>query len=539
MRKKLFFSNGYGRRAFAPRNARKKGYKGGVSALALRALLLAAALAAVGCDQPAARAKPHPTPTHKGSATSTSELQQEEGGAWLTFGADPAHASINTTETAITAATVNQLHRSWDVQLPDLADERPILVRNLTMPDGNKHDVLYVTTDKGTLIALDAAVGKTFWAVTPKVNYPGAKYTKSTPAADPANNVIYSYGLDGYVHRFQLTTGKEMEGNGWPVRVTRMPLSEKVSSPLNLINGYLYVTTASFSGDAPPYQGHMVAINVKNGSHHVFNALCNDHTHLLALNECPYNGAGIWARPAVVEDPITGHIFFTTSDGYFTANQGGSNWGDSVIEMTPDGSTVLDSYTPENYATEAFQNRDLGSTAPVMLPPIPQSKTPYLAVQAGKEGLLRLLNRQNLSGQGGPAHVGGELQTVELPDLCPTLAQPLAWKASDGTVWLFVATLCHMDAYKVVTSARGVTTLQKGWYLGIEATSPIMAGGLLFVATNHALLALDPNTGKQLWSSAQESAGGSIAGIHWETPIVVGNRIFCPDESGMMTSYSL
>ncbi|HEY7355587.1 MAG TPA: PQQ-binding-like beta-propeller repeat protein, partial [Ktedonobacterales bacterium] len=259
----------------------------------------------------------------------------------------------------------------------------------------------------------------------------------------------------------------------------------------------------------------------------------------LALNECPYNGAGIWARPAVVEDPITGHIFFTTSDGYFTANKGGSNWGDSVIEMTPDGSTVLDSYTPENYAIEAFQNRDLGSTAPVMLPPIPQSKTPYLAVQAGKEGLLRLLNRQNLSGQGGPAHVGGELQAVELPDLCPTLAQPLAWKAPDGSVWLLVATLCHMDAYKVVTSAQGVTRLQKAWYLGIEATSPIMAGGLIFVASSHALLALDPNTGKQLWSSAQASAGGTIAGIHWETPIVVGGRIFCPDESGEMTSYSL
>ena len=116
--------------------------------------------------------------------------------------------------------------------------------------------------------------------------------------------------------------------------------------------------------------------------------------------------------------------------------------------MTPDGSTILDSYTPENYATEAFQNRDLGSTAPVMLPTIPQSKTPYLAVQAGKEGLLRVINRQNLSGQGGPGHVGGELQTVELPDLCPTLAQPVAWQDASGSIWLIVATLCHMDALK-------------------------------------------------------------------------------------------
>jgi len=508
---------------------------GGVSALALRALLLAVALVAAACDQQTAPRPAHAKP-HRGAVDG---LQQEERGAWLTFGDDPAHESINTAENTITAATVSRLHRAWNVQLPDLADERPVLVRNLPMPDGQKHDVLYVTTDNGTLMALNANTGGTFWAVTPQANYLNPKYTKSTPAADPANNLIYSYGLDGKVHRFQLTTGKELQGNGWPVRVTRMPLSEKVSSPLNLINGYLYVTTASFSGDAPPYQGHMVAINVKTGATHVFNSLCNDHTHLLALNECPYNGGGIWARPAVVEDPVTGHIFFTTSDGYFTANTGGSNWGDSVIEMTPDGSTILDSYTPENYASEAFQNRDLGSTAPVMLPTIPQSKTPYLAVQAGKEGLLRVLNRQNLSGQGAPAHVGGEIQTVELPDLCPTLAQPLAWKDPGGAIWLFVATLCHMDAFRVVTSAQGVTTLQKAWYLGVQATSPILAGGLLFVATSHALLALDPGTGKQLWSSAQASAEGTIAGIHWETPIVVDGRVYCPDESGQITSYSL
>jgi outer membrane protein assembly factor BamB len=502
--------------------------------LALRALLLALGLASAACNQQAAQ----PPPKSNATTGGASAIQQEEGGAWLTFGGDPAHESINTSEKAITAATVSHLRRAWHVQLPDLADERPILVRNLTMPNGQKHDVLYVTTDKGTLIALNADTGKTFWAVTPRSGE-GAKYTKATPAADPANNLIYSYGLDGYVHRFQLTTGKELQGSIWPVLVTKMPLSEKVSSPLNLINGYLYVTTASFSGDAPPYQGHMVAINVKNGATHVFNSLCNDHTHVMALNECPYNGGGIWARPAVVQDPVTGHIFFTISDGFFTANKGGSNWGDSVIEMTPDGARVLDSYTPENYASEAFQNRDLGSTAPVMLPTIPQSHTPYLAVQAGKEGLLRVINRQNLSGQGGPTHIGGEIQTVELPDLCPTLAQPLAWQDASGSIWLFVATLCHMDAFRVVTSPQGVTKLQKAWYLGVEATSPILAGGVLFVATGQALLALDPHTGHQLWSSAQPSAGGSIAGIHWETPIVVDGRVYCPDEEGQMTAYSL
>lgn len=538
MQKRYFSKNGRDQRKPFQRDAKHpaKHHRSSVLALAVRGLLLAVALLAAACDQQ--QPAPHHPVKKKPTKDGTIAIQQEEGGAWLTFGGDPLQASVNSDEKSITTSTVSTLHRDWHIQLPDLADERPILVRNLTMPDGQKHDVLYVTTDKASLIAINAETGAIFWEATPD-SAANPKYTKSTPAADPANNLIYSYGLDGKVHRFQLTTGKELQGNGWPAQVTLMPLSEKVSSPLNLINGYLYVTTASFSGDAPPYQGHMVAINVKTGDTHIFNSLCNDHTHLLALNECPYNGGGIWARPAVVQDPVTGHIFFTTSDGYFTANQGGSNWGDSIIEMTPDGSTVLDSYTPENYAQEAFQNRDLGSTAPVMLPTIPESRTPYLAVQAGKEGLLRVVNRQNLSGQGGPAHVGGEIQTVQLPDLCPTLAQPVAWKDPNGAIWLIVATLCHMDAFQVVTSPQGVTTLQKAWYLGIEATSPIIAGGVLFVATGQNLLALDPTTGHQLWSSAQAGAGGNIAGIHWETPIVVGGRLYCPDESGQITAYNL
>src|SRR5262249_54374383 len=159
-----------------------------------------------------------------------------------------------------------------------------VLAGGLLMPDGRRHDVIYVTTDRGTLIALDAASGARFWAVTPKSSNP--KYTKASPAVDQVHGLVYSVGLDGRVHRFRATTGQELRGGGWPVAVTRMPLSEKLSSALNLVGSYLYVTTASFSGDAPPYQGHVVAIDVRTGATHIFNSLCHDRTHLLALNEC-------------------------------------------------------------------------------------------------------------------------------------------------------------------------------------------------------------------------------------------------------------
>jgi outer membrane protein assembly factor BamB len=462
-----------------------------------------------------------------------------ESGAWTTFAANPSDPSVNSAENLINASSVSRLHRIWSVKLPDLADERPIFVPNLIMADGKQHDVIYVTTDKGTLMARDAATGAKLWATTPKSDNP--KYTKASPAADSAHNMVYSYGLDGKVHRFRATTGQELPGGGWPVLVTKMPLSEKVSSALNLYRDYLYVTTASFSGDAPPFQGHVVAVNVKTGVSHVWNSLCSDHDHVMALNECPINYGGIWGRPGVSPDPVTGNIFLTVSDGYFTANQGGHDWGDTVVELTPDVTRVVDSYTPDDYAEEAFQNRDMGSTEPALLPAIPKSRTPYLAIQAGKEGLIRLINRQDLSGQHGPSHVGGSLQTLVLPDQAPTLSQPLTWRDSkDGSAWVFVPTMGHIDAFRAVTSAQGVTRLQKAWYQAIASTSPIIAGNVLFTTSSTGgVQALDPRTGHELWRSDVKSAGGSIGHIHWEAPIVVGGRLYVTDESSWLTAYGI
>jgi outer membrane protein assembly factor BamB len=67
----------------------------------------------------------------------------------------------------------------------------------------------------------------------------------------------------------------------------------------------------------------------------------------------------------------------------------------------------------------------------------------------------------------------------------------------------------------------------------------VLVGGVLFAATQGKLLALDPRSGQQLWSSAQLSASGTAGGTHWESPIIVGGRIYVCDESGAVPAYSL
>ncbi|MGZ3714590.1 MAG: outer membrane protein assembly factor BamB family protein [Ktedonobacterales bacterium] len=455
---------------------------------------------------------------------------------WVRFGFDASRSGVNASERALTPGNVGQLHRLWQVQLPGVADSSPILLHGLALPDGSTRDVLYVTTRDGRLLAVDAASGATLWSHQTS----GPKITHSSPVADPSRQYVYAYGLDGSLHKYRATDGLETSGGGWPVRITLMRETEKESSALNIANGSIYVTTSGYIGDAPPYQGHVVAVRLGDASTHVWNSLCSDLPRLLTAGDCQAQQSGIWARGGAVIDPVTGNIFVTTGNGPYDADRGGHNWGDSIVELSGDGSRVLDSYTPATHQRLNDADQDLGSVAPGPLQAGTGSKTPHLLVQGGKDGILRLLNRDNLSGAGGPGHIGGELQSITLG--CGVFAQPAVWSensAGGGTDWVFVATTCGLRAFQVVTDGSGTTRLRQAWTADITATSPVVAGGVLFALSNQGAIALDPHTGHRLWSSQQASAGGGIGGIHWESPIVIGGRLYCSDESGQLSVYGL
>lgn len=490
-------------------------------------LLLAAALALGSCAAaPASAVHPGPGTVAAGQPGTTD---------WPTFGFDAARGGVNPAETHITAATVGALRLLWRAALPDVADSSPTLLHAVRLANGATRELLYVTTRDGRLLALDAANGATRWSHQPR----GPKITHSSAVADPARQVVYAYGLDGGVHQYQAGTGAEVTGGGWPAPITRMTETEKESSALNLADGRVYATTSGYIGDATPYQGHVVAITAAGGTARVFNSLCSNVARLLAGNDCTAQRSGIWARGGAVIDPTTGAIFVATGNGPFNANSGGADYGDSVLELAPDGSRLLDSYTPSSYQRLEDTDADLGSAAPALLPPLPASATPSLLVQAGKDAKLRLLDRRNLSGAGGPGHVGGELQTVDFPG-CGVFTQPAVWSdPARGDVWVFVAGSCGFAAYTVATDASGAPRLRQAWGAGFTASSPVLAGGVLFAATSGDVLALDPRTGKQLWSSTRSSAGGGIGGIHWESPIVVDGTLYISDENGNLSAYSV
>lgn len=470
---------------------------------------------------------------------------------WPQFMFNAQHSGNNTLESAITASNVNTLHEIFQISLPDVADGAPVYLRGISTSGGVKN-LVFVTTKDGHIVALDALSGGQVWA---KQHGPGTCkinnglntcYTTSSPAADPSRSFVYSYGLDGKVHKHQVGDGTEISTGGFPEVTTLKAFDEKGSPALSIAtdsssNNYLYMANGGYPGDNGDYQGHITAINLVDGSQKVFNSLCsNQAVHFVerpGTPDCSGVQSAIWARPGVVYDPATNRIYMSTGNADFAPAS--HFWGDTVFALKPDGTGLngdpLDTFTPASFQHLQDFDLDLGSTAPAILPAPATSTVQHLAVQGGKDAMLRLLNLDNLSGQGGLGHTGGEVGTViSVPQGGEVLTQPAVWvNPSDSSTWVFVANGSGISGLKLTLDISNTPKLQSIWQKADPGSSPILANGVLFYAGGGIIRALNPTNGNLLWSDTQ------IGGIHWESPIVANGVLYVTDESRNLTAYGL
>ena len=202
----------------------------------------------------------------------------------------------------------------------------------------------------------------------------------------------------------------------------------------------------------------------------------------------------------------------------------------------PYSKSFLDNYTPTDYDRQQQFDLDLGSTSPAMLPAQPHSQTPWMLVQGGKDAVLKLINRA------APPGVDDELQLINLPD--GLFSTPAVWTDSTDHAWIFMGFPNVVQAYRLQTNVRGISKLAPIWQSNAgqtagEGTSPVVANGIVFVAFDGAIVALDALSGRVLWSSTVRSARKTIGPVHWESPIVVNGWVYCSDENGRLTAYSL
>lgn len=439
---------------------------------------------------------------------------------WPMFGGDVQSTSANPEPTGITAADVRRLRRR-QVELDGLVDASAIYLHGATV-SGARHDAVFVTTSYGKTISLDAESGDVLWEYTPTSyrDLAGTRqFTNSTPVADPDSQSIYAASPDGYIQKLTVGDGKVL----WRTAITELPPREKIASPLKFFRGRVIAVTGGYIGDRPPYQGHVAILDGRSGKLlRVWNSLCSNRAGLMQPSSCPQTQSAIWGRAGAVIDPSDGHIFIATGNGDWN---GTTDWGDALVELNSAATAILANYTPADTRELSDSDLDLGSASPVLL-------GGDLLAQGGKDGKIRLLDRREIAGT--TPHKGHELQIVDTPSGTDLFPQPAVWRHG-GQTWMFAADRGGTAAWQVRNGS-----LHQEWRNDTGGTSPVEAGGLLFV--------YDPGGELNVYEA---SSGKRIATLpcgrgHWNSPIVVDGKIILPEgdansrtTSGVLDIWSL
>jgi outer membrane protein assembly factor BamB len=471
-------------------------------------------LAACGSTTPAEVATPTVSVTAipTASRSATAELRD-----WTEFGLDPQRSDVSELTDGITATNVAHLRRR-SVSLPGTVDSSPIYLHGVTVA-GAVHNVIVVTTTYGKTSAIDADSGRILWTFTPHgySRWAGSsQITVATPLADPGRLFVYAASPDGEIHKLSLADGSEDSTGAWPVTITRDAGHEKLGAALNLDGPDILAATSGYFGDAPPYQGHVVVIDRSSGRLvRVFNTLCANRRELQVPSSCNASDSAILSRGGAVVEPAGGRILIATGNGPWN---GTTNFGDSVLELTFPALTLRQSFTPTNQEELNTSDSDLGSSAPVLL-------GASRVMVAGKDGVMRLLGLSRLDGHppsGARLHpLGGELQRLSLPGGGQLFSAPAVWQRGGHTT-MFLADE-HATAAYVLRGGR----LYRAWQNSTPGTSPVMAGGLLFV--------YEPGAGGiYVYRPSSPRAIAKLPGApgHWNSPIVVDGHVVEPTGNG-------
>jgi chitobiase/beta-hexosaminidase-like protein len=362
----------------------------------------------------------------------------------LTQRGDISRSGVNASETVLTPANVNttQFGQLFSYSIDGYAYAQPLYMPGVTI-NGVTHNVVFIATEHDSVFAFDAdsdagANAAPLWQITlldaahgaapgastvPNEDTDSGDLTPeigitSTPVIDPSTGTIYVEGKTnengGYVqrlHALDITSGAEKfggpavlaasvpgTGNGSSNGVLNFdPLWQLQRTGLLLLNGIVYMGFGSH-GDMGPWHGWILAYNATTLQQ--TGAFCTSANG---------TGGGIWMAgtglAADVIDPVNhpyGRMFVPTGNGSFDAATPYTNamsYGDTAIafDLTNGALTVTDSFTPYNQETLSENDLDLASAGLIILPNQTTGPT-HVLFQAGKQGTLYVINRDNLGG---------------------------------------------------------------------------------------------------------------------------------------------
>ena len=355
--------------------------------------------------------------------------------AILTQHNDNARSGQNTSETILNTSDVNlnQFGKLFAMPSDGQVYAQPLYVPGVTI-NGAVHNVVIIATENDSVYAYDAdSSGAPLWKASmvdaahgaggsgPETALNSATTTgctdtqplvgiTSTPVIDPTSKTIYveakSTNGGNYFHRLHaldLLTGNEKTPGPVVIAATVSGTGDGSSNGQIVFN----------SNTNALYQLNRPGLLLLNGTIYIaYASHCDNTSHgwLFAYDEGTFtqksvyvttpNGGlgGFWMSGAGVAADASGNIFIPSGNGDFDMTSVPIETGDTILKLGTANQilTLLDYFTPQDQQSLDNGDQDLGSGGVLLLPDQPGS-FPHILVEAGKEGRIYVVNRDQMT----------------------------------------------------------------------------------------------------------------------------------------------
>ncbi len=497
--------------------------------------------------------------------------------AVTTYHYDNYRTGWNQNESVLTPANVgpSTFGLLQNVTLDDQVDAQPLVVPGVLITAGNyqgTHDVVYVATENNTVYAIDVHNGMVLLSANfgPPVVYPlGCNNNgpnvgiTSTPVIDPSSNTLY---VMAYTQRPSGPTIKP--GSNGPIytlhaldlgSLTDKVTPQVVSASHTLTNGTTFNFNATFQRQRP-------ALLLANGGIYAgFGSFCdlapslsrgwllgwtagtlapfssNELLDLQPTDQGSFFLSSIWMSGYGPSTDDEGNVLFVTANSDPDSYDGITNIQESVVKMSSSLTTVLDLFTPDNQATLDKGDVDFGSGGVLVLPDQPGS-IPHLAVAAGKDKTMYLMNEDDLGGYSpttnnvlGSYTVGpcwcGESYFVDPTDGAGRVV------SSGGTkviVWKVQTSPTAALTQVAISTSTGNSVQDPGFFTTVSSNGT--ANPIIWALarptsknTNITLFAFNPDAGGSKLTPLYSVAAGSwpnVTGNANLIPVVANGQVF-------------
>jgi hypothetical protein len=506
-------------------------------------------------------------------ATLTVSAAAAVGADVLTYHNDNSRSGQNLTETILTPANVNATQFGLLRVLPadGLVDGQPLIASNLSV-SGMSRNVAYVVTENDSVYSYDADTGAALVHVSvlgsgeaPSDTHGCSQVTPqigitSTPVIDRSagpNGTIYVVAMSKNaagdyfqrLHALDLVTLAERPNSPVAVQATYpgtannsvgttsfQPGQYEERAGLLLLGGTVYTAWTSHC-DQTPYNGWIIGYDEST--------LAQSQV----LNVTPNGSEGaIWQSGGGMAADSTGNIYALVANGTFDTTLDASgfplqgDYGNAFIKLSSASPLqVTDYFDMDNTVAESNGDVDLGSGGPMLLPDQTDSTgaVRQLAVGAGKDGHLYVINRSNL----GKFSMSNNAIWEDMPGALPggIWATPAYF---EGTVY-YGDVSGTLKAFGIQQALLGKTpTSQTSITFGYPGTAPAVSAngssnGIVWAVQNsqpavlHAFAA--GNLATELYNSNQAANGRDQfgAGNKFMTPSIANGKVYVGTPTGV------